>query len=69
MDTLISIIAVLMLALNLPTATALMWGIKLTTTSTCPEDIKSAKHNRLMLKGVVIADVVMAITLFICSLC
>ncbi len=69
METLISIIAVLMLALNLPMATALMWGIRLTTTSTCPEDIKSAKHNRMMLKFVALADVAFAVILFIASLC
>lgn len=68
METLISIIAVLLLALNLPMAVALFMGIKLHTTSTCAEDIKSAKHNRMMLKGIAVADVVMAIILFIASL-
>ena len=68
MDTLISIIAVLLLAINIPMAVAVWMGIKTTTTSTCAEDIKSARHNRAMLKGIALADVVLAFILFIASL-
>jgi hypothetical protein len=68
MTTLISILAVLMLALNLPMTVALFLGIKLYTDSTCPEDIRSAKHNRMMLKGISILNLVFAVILFICSL-
>lgn len=68
METLVSIIAVLLLAINIPMAVAVWMGIKTTTTSTCQEDIKSARHNRAMLKGIALADVVLALTLFIVSL-
>jgi hypothetical protein len=63
-----SIIAVLLLAINIPMAVAVWLGIKTTTTSTCQEDIKSARHNRAMLKGIALADVVLAVILFIASL-
>ena len=63
-----SIIAVLLLAINIPMAVAVWLGIKTTTSSTCQEDIKSARHNRAMLKGIALADVVLALTLFIVSL-
>jgi hypothetical protein len=63
-----SIIAVLLLAINIPMAVAVWMGIKTTTTSTCQEDIKSARHNRAMLKGIALADVVLAFILFIASL-
>jgi hypothetical protein len=68
METLVSIIAVLLLALNLPMTVALFMGIKTHTTSTCEEDQRSARHNRMMLKGIALADVAMAIVLFIASL-
>lgn len=63
-----SIIAVLLLAINIPMAVAVWMGIKTTTSSTCQEDIKSARHNRNMLKGIALADVVLAFILFIASL-
>lgn len=63
-----SIIAVILLAINIPMAVAVWMGIKTTTTSTCTEDIKSARHNRAMLKGIALADVVLAFILFIASL-
>lgn len=68
METIVSIIAVILLAINIPMAVAVWMGIKTTTTSTCIEDIKSARHNRNMLKGIALADVVLAFILFIASL-
>lgn len=67
-NSMASIIAVLLLAINIPMAVAVWMGIKTTTTSTCQEDIKSARHNRNMLKGIALADVVLAVILFIASL-
>lgn len=67
-NSMASIIAVLLLAINIPMAVAVWMGIKTTTTSTCQEDIKSARHNRAMLKGIALADVVLAVILFIASL-
>lgn len=67
-NSMASIIAVLLLAINIPMAVAVWMGIKTTTSSTCQEDIKSARHNRNMLKGIALADVVLALTLFIVSL-
>ena len=67
-NSMASIIAVLLLAINIPMAVAVWMGIKTTTSSTCQEDIKSARHNRAMLKGIALADVVLAFTLFIASL-
>ena len=63
-----SIIAVLLLAINIPMAVAVWMGIKTTTTSTCQEDIKSARHNRAMLKGIALADVVLAFILIFVTL-
>lgn len=68
METIVSIIAVILLTINIPMAVAVWMGIKTTTTSTCIEDIKSARHNRNMLKGIALADVVLAFILFIASL-
>lgn len=67
-NSMASIIAILLLAINIPMAVAVWMGIKTTTTSTCQEDIKSARHNRAMLKGIALADVVLAFILFIVSL-
>ena len=67
-NSMASIIAVLLLAINIPMAVAVWMGIKTTTSSTCAEDIKSARHNRAMLKGIALADVVLAFILFIASL-
>lgn len=60
-----SIIAILLIAVNLPTLTAVLWGIKLHTDSTCPEDIKSVKHNKLSLKLVLLIDLILSILLII----
>lgn len=68
METLISIIAVILLAINLPMMVAVLLGINLQTKSTCEEDVKSAKHNRLMIKGIAVTNVVMAVILFIAVL-
>lgn len=68
METLISIIAVILLAINLPMMVAVLMGIKLNTTSTCEEDVKSARHNRIMLKGIAVTNVVMAVLLFLAVL-
>lgn len=67
-NSMASIIAVLLLAINIPMAVAVWMGIKTTTSSTCQEDIKSARHNRAMLKGIALADVVLAVILFVISL-
>lgn len=56
--------------MNLPLAVALHLGLKMGVTDpNCKEEVKSVKHNRLMLKGIAVADVVMAVILFIVSLC
>lgn len=62
------IIAVLLLAINIPMAVAVWLGIKTTSTSTCKEDIKSAKHNRIMIKSITVTNVILAVCLFIMSL-
>ena len=68
METIVSIIAVILLAINLPMMVAVLLGVNLHTTSTCEEDVKSAKHNRMMIKGIAVANVVMAVTLFLAAL-
>lgn len=68
MLALLPVLAILMLALNLPMTVVLFLGIKLYTDSTCPEDIRSAKHNRMMLKGISVSNLIFAVILLICSL-
>lgn len=53
--------------MNMPMAIALLWGLKLHTDSTCPEDIKSVRHNLTALKVISVADAVIALTLIIAS--
>lgn len=67
METLTSILHLLLLAMNMPMAIALLWGLKLHTDSTCPEGIRSVRHNLTALKVISVADVVIALTLIIAS--
>ena len=53
--------------MNMPMAIALLWGLNLHTDSTCPEDIKSVKHNLMALKAIAVADAVIALILIITS--
>lgn len=67
MGTIVSICHILLLAMNMPMAIALLWGLDLHTDSTCPEDIKSVKHNLMALKAIAVADAVIALILIITS--
>lgn len=67
METLTSILHLLLLAINLPMAIALLWGLNLHTDSDCPEDIKSVRHNLMALKVISVADAVIALILIIAS--
>lgn len=67
METLTSILHLLLLAINLPMAIALLWGLNLHTDSDCPEDIRSVRHNLTALKVISVANAVIALILIIAS--
>lgn len=65
----ISIIGLLLLAMNVPTAVALHLGLKLQVIDTnCKEEVKSVRHNRIALKAVVTLDAVLAVSIILISI-
>lgn len=67
MNTITAILSMVLLVLNLPIASALHWGMKLHTDSTCPEDIKDVKRSKLALKIITSASAAIAFVLIIIS--
>lgn len=65
MDTLTTILSLLLFALNLPTAIAIFNGLRLHTDSTCPNDIRDVKINKIALKTIVTLDAIIALVVAI----
>ena len=68
METIASIVAVILIAVNLPLLVAVCMGIRLHTNSTCEEDIKSARHNRMMIRAIAVTDLLCGFALIIAQI-
>lgn len=67
--TAISIISLLLLAMNLPMAVALHLGLKMQVSDpNCKEEVRSVRHNKIALKSIATLDAVLALTLVLISI-
>lgn len=68
MESLISIISLLLLAVNLPLAVAVHKGIKFHAETSCPDEIRAVETNKKALKAFATIDAVLSAVLLLIAM-
>lgn len=68
MATIISIIALLLVVVNLPLAVAVSKGIKFEASKDCPEEVRAVETNKRALKVFVSIDAVLSLVLLVIAM-